>query len=67
MGNDKVRKAVRQTYGKIAKQKKGCGCCCGGHVTSEDTSRDLGYSDEDVTSVPEGANMGLGCDPSQCV
>lgn len=67
MGNDKVRKAVRQTYGKIAKQKKGCGCCCGGHVTSEDTSRDLGYSDEDVTSVPEGANMGLGCGNPQTI
>ncbi|MGF1757102.1 arsenite methyltransferase [Photobacterium sagamiensis] len=67
MKNDEVRKAVRKTYGKIAKQEKGCGCCCGGQATSEETSRDLGYSDDDVTSVPQGANMGLGCGNPQAI
>lgn len=27
----------------------------------------LGYSNEDVTSVPEGANMGLGCGNPQAI
>jgi SAM-dependent methyltransferase len=65
--NDKIRKTVRESYGKIAKAKKaGCGCsgssCCGeSSATAKDISLGLGYSCEDVSAVPEGANMGLGC------
>jgi SAM-dependent methyltransferase len=43
--------------------KKSTGSCCGGgsDVTSEQMSTLMGYSREDFSSVPEGANMGLGC------
>lgn len=64
--NDKIRKAVRDRYGKIAESGKGgCGCspsCCEPSTSdSKLTSLGLGYSATDVNDVPEGANMGLGC------
>jgi arsenite methyltransferase len=65
---DDIRSAVRENYGKVAGSVI-AGCCCSGasccgtpkDVTAEDISMALGYSGEDVTAVPEGANMGLGC------
>lgn len=57
---DEVRAAVREEYGNIARSTTGASCgsgCCG----SGEASLALGYSSEDLASVPEGANMGLGC------
>lgn len=72
--NDEIRGAVRDTYGKIAASGgAGCGCssssCCGtsAGVTAADVSLGMGYSGEDVTAVPEGANMGLGCGNPQAI
>lgn len=74
MKNDDIRSAVRDNYGKVATiGRKGCGCshtsCCetSEEVTSADISVALGYSDEDVLSVPEGTNMGLGCGNPQAI
>jgi SAM-dependent methyltransferase len=81
---EKVRQAVRESYGKIANSVNvisgigsGTSCCgasenatstsvpascCGEpEVTTEQISGLMGYSKEDVLSVPAGANMGLGC------
>lgn len=72
--NDEIRSAVRQNYGKIAASRSaGCGCsassCCGTskEVTAADISLGLGYSLEDITAVPDGANMGLGCGNPQAI
>jgi arsenite methyltransferase len=72
--NDEIRSAVRENYGKVAVAgRSGCGCssssCCGtpNAVTAADISLGLGYSDQDVTVVPEGANMGLGCGNPQAI
>lgn len=71
--HDKIRVTVRKAYGKIAtSDKPGCGCsdsgCCGPReVTAEAMSQALGYSAEDVNSVPKGANMGLGCGNPQAI
>jgi SAM-dependent methyltransferase len=72
--NDEIRSAVRENYGKVAVAgRSGCGCssssCCGtpNDVTAADISLGLGYSDQDVTVVPEGANMGLGCGNPQAI
>ncbi|OIO00926.1 arsenite S-adenosylmethyltransferase [Candidatus Desantisbacteria bacterium CG1_02_49_89] len=54
-----VKKIVKKGYGRIAKQKSSCGCCGGG--TAEKISKTVGYSDKEMGSVPEGANLGLGC------
>ena len=72
--NDEVRKAVRKNYGAVAQAgSPGCGCssssCCspGSSVKPETISIGLGYSGEDVSVVPEGANMGLGCGNPQAI
>ena len=72
--NEEIRQEVRKTYGKIASGgTAGCGCapssCCGPEVNPkpEDISTDLGYSPDDVSTAPEGANMGLGCGNPQAI
>jgi len=60
-----IKKAVRNRYGAIAKSGGSCcnpkeSCCCGAN-TADVISRKIGYSDEEIKAVPEGANLGLGC------
>jgi arsenite methyltransferase len=62
---EKIRKAVREGYAKIAKKETSC-ClpvksCCGGDNLSESISKSIGYTEEELKSIPEGANLGLGC------
>lgn len=65
MHQDDLKKIVRQGYGKIARSANPCGyqsnssCCSGGTATT--ISHGIGYSDAEIKSVPEGANLGLGC------
>jgi SAM-dependent methyltransferase len=65
--NDAVRNAVSKTYGEIAIVGKGCGCKCCGESTAENVSQAIGYSRGDISSVPQGANMGLGCGNPQAI
>ncbi len=64
---DETRQRVRARYGEIARTAaRGCGCgpaaCCASptHPSSTDPLR-LGYTAGDLQSVPDGAEMGLGC------
>lgn len=58
---DDIRAAVRDQYGSIARGTPG-GCCAPGTCGPKaEASLALGYSGDDLASVPEGANMGLGC------
>jgi ubiquinone/menaquinone biosynthesis C-methylase UbiE len=58
MKEEKVRETVRDRYGKIAKTNScGCGCCGGASQTSEA----IGYSKDELNSVPQEANLNLGC------
>lgn len=70
--NDEIRRAVRQQYGRVAESRAaGCGCaptCCSTPApNAEALSQQLGYSTEEVGTVPEGANMGLGCGNPQAI
>jgi arsenite methyltransferase len=72
--SEQIRQSVRSRYGEIAKQSaSGCGCssissCCSAKLRpSEKISQILGYSQEQLDSVPEGANMGLGCGNPQAL
>jgi arsenite methyltransferase len=60
-----VRKAVREGYAKVVKQGSSCCApapsCCGGAELIQDISKKIGYTDADLDTVPEGANLGLGC------
>ena len=71
---EQIRQSVRSRYGEIAKQKtSGCGCspisscCSGAQGPIEKISQAFGYSQEQLDSVPEGANMGLGCGNPQAI
>ena len=65
--NDEIRQAVRQQYALVAdKGEAGCGCssssCCSTPTANAETlSQGLGYTADDVGTVPAGSNMGLGC------
>src|SRR4030042_6801311 len=58
MEEEKIKKIVRKGYAKAAKQAGSC--CCGGTGPGE-ISKSIGYSENELNSVPEGANLGLGC------
>jgi len=60
-----VKKNVKEGYAKIAVQGGSCcgpaSSCCGSVDFAQDISRKIGYSDEELKTVPESANLGLGC------
>ena len=62
MSDETIRKAVRERYGQRAKDGAPCCAksrsCCG---TQDSVSRAIGYSEEELGAVPEGADLGLGC------
>ena len=67
MQEAEIKKTVREKYGEIAKEGSSCcntsakACGCNSGQSAKDISRGIGYSEEDVSNVPEGANLGLGC------
>ncbi len=73
MEDKELRKLVREGYGAIARGGDACcapvqeGCCgpaqrgCCGSGAAEDISERIGYGREELASVPEGADLGLGC------
>ena len=62
--HDTIRAAVRESYTRIALTDAG-GCCRPGESSCcapvQGVSLQLGYSQLDLVSVPEGADLGLGC------
>jgi SAM-dependent methyltransferase len=65
MKNEEIKKSVREGYAKVA-TKGSCCCkpvtnCCGAGNQAQNISKKVGYSEEDLNAVPEGANLGLGC------
>jgi len=62
-GHD-IKKTVQDQYGKIASTGGSCcpsASCCGGPAVVTEIGRKIGYADSDLSAVPEGANLGLGC------
>ena len=65
MNEEETRKIVREGYAKIVKQDSSC-CtaaksCCGSTNLTQEISKKIGYTEEELEAVPEGANLGLGC------
>jgi len=61
---NEIKKLVRDGYAKVAAQKNFCcssNSCCGSATQAKDISKSVGYSDEEIDIVPDGANLGLGC------
>ncbi len=59
--NDDVRAAVREAYGGVA---RGAGGCCSPLAVP---SSAIGYSEDEIAAVPEGADLGLGCGNPQAI
>ncbi|MFX1570585.1 MAG: arsenite methyltransferase [Promethearchaeota archaeon] len=85
---EKIRKMVREEYGKVATRRRVSSCCgpstdssqtiesscssesCGGAIRIpadmmddflEKYSNKLGYTKDDLNSIPDGSNLALGC------
>ncbi|OGO43943.1 MAG: arsenite S-adenosylmethyltransferase [Chloroflexi bacterium RBG_16_60_22] len=61
-----IKKTVRENYARIATQGSSCcgatSSCCGNSTgLAENISKSVGYTDAEIASAPEGANLGLGC------
>jgi SAM-dependent methyltransferase len=72
MKEEEIKKVVRKNYADIAKQNSSCcgpktinptkaSSCCGAPPSATDMSKKMGYSEEELSKLPEGANLGLGC------
>ncbi|HMB46297.1 MAG TPA: arsenite methyltransferase [Candidatus Methanoperedens sp.] len=65
MKQEEIKKMVRERYASVAREGGSCfspaSSCCTSATLAEDISRRIGYGDEELTCVPEGANLGLGC------
>jgi len=64
MEDQQIKKIVREEYGNVAKRD---GSCCGptvsccGSDSYKEISKKIGYAEEALKSIPDGANLGLGC------
>jgi ubiquinone/menaquinone biosynthesis C-methylase UbiE len=62
-----IRNAIRKNYAGVANNTSAGGCCkggcscCGAPADIQDSSKKLGYAEEDLLNIPSDANMGLGC------
>ena len=65
MNDKKIKEFVKDGYAKIARKGGSCcepaNSCCGDIDMASVISQKIGYSDEELKSIPEGANLGLGC------
>jgi SAM-dependent methyltransferase len=66
MKDEKIKKIVRERYARVAKNEESCcgdptSCTCDSSDPSVEISRKIGYSEQEIGSVPKGANLGLGC------
>ncbi|HJW72309.1 MAG TPA: arsenite methyltransferase [Geothrix sp.] len=59
-----IHDSVREAYGRIAAGSGSCcspaSACCGGGSASQ-VALGVGYSDAELATLPEGANLGLSC------
>jgi SAM-dependent methyltransferase len=75
MDDARIREMVRARYGGIAAASETSCCapvassCCGpeGAASSHDKARRMGYSEAELSAVPDGANLGLGCGNPQAI
>lgn len=66
MEGKSIKEAVKERFAATVKKSGGCGCSGkkAGTASAEfidAAAKTAGYSDRELRSVPEGANLGLGC------
>lgn len=68
--HDEIRQTVRSRYKQIVLQRSNTGSCCSATsncVSPDEISSKLGYTSDELSAVPEGANLGLGCGNPQAI
>ncbi len=66
MNSSSVKQSVIDSYGKLAQATQGgiltkLFACCDPTKTANEVGAKIGYSAEELNSVPDGANLGVGC------
>jgi SAM-dependent methyltransferase len=66
MKDKNIKKLVRESYGRIAKQYSNCcgnktSCSCSENNNFDEISKSIEYTEKDIKEVPVGSNLGLGC------
>jgi arsenite methyltransferase len=60
-----VHAAIRDGYSKIVQagnpRRQSVKSCCGSSITPQRLAASIGYSETELATLPEGANMGLSC------
>lgn len=75
---DAIRTSVRENYAKVALKLNSTQDCCtpapsccdpseNQNISIEEISKKMGYTQEELTSIPNGANMGLSCGNPQAI
>jgi SAM-dependent methyltransferase len=64
MDGEQIKDMVRSRYAAVAIGNAGC---CGSAASPAHASCEMGYSEAELTSAPEGANLGLGCGNPQAI
>jgi len=62
MNDQELKDAIKESYSRVASDLGSCcssGCC--GSAKTENIGKKMGYTIEQMLTVPEGANLGLGC------
>lgn len=63
---NEIKASIRKNYARVEKgASSGCcgsSCCCGGApIDVNETSLNIGYSEDELSNAPVESNMGLGC------
>ena len=70
---EEIRESVREDYAQVANHGgrddcgEPCSCCCPPTATVIEQALKLGYSQQELEKLPEGANMALGCGNPQAI
>lgn len=64
MDGQETKEMVRNWYGSVATGTAGC---CGSDAAPRDGSCGMGYSEAELASLPDGADLGLGCGNPQAL
>ncbi len=63
METNEKKEVIKDGYARIAREQTSCcsSSCCGASSEVDSLSSRIGYSREELQSVPDGADLGLGC------
>lgn len=65
--SDRANNNTRESSCCSADNSASANSCCGTTGNSDEISKQLGYSEDELNAVPEGSNLGLGCGNPQAI